>query len=155
MSVIAPVRADSWDFPLLLHVLGAMVMVGALVLSGTALVLAWRGGGAAMVRLGYRSLLFGALPGWVVMRVGAEWIASKEGLSDSNATWLGIGFTTVGGRPRVPRDRHRAGRSRRPRASRARTGTRPSGLARASTVLVGLLLIAYVVTIWAMTTKPA
>ena len=26
------------------------------------------------------------------MRVGAEWIASKEDLTDSNATWIGIGF---------------------------------------------------------------
>ena len=126
MSVIAPVRADSWDFPLLLHVLGAMVMVGALVLSATALVLAWRGGGAAMVRLGYRSLLFGALPGWVVMRVGAEWIASKEGLSDSNATWLGIGFTTSeGGLVFLVIATVLAGLGGR-RLARA-TGTRPAG----------------------------
>ncbi len=154
MSVIAPVRADSWDFPLLLHVLGAMVMVGALVLSGTALVLAWRGGGAAMVRLGYRSLLFGALPGWVVMRVGAEWIASKEGLSNSNATWLGIGFTTSeGGLVFLVIATVLAGLGGR-RLARA-DGNEASGLTRASTVLVGVLLIAYVVTIWAMTTKPA
>lgn len=154
MSVVAPVRADSWDFPLLLHVLGAMVLVGALVLSATALVLAWRGGGPAMVQLGYRSLLFGALPGWVVMRVGAEWIASKEGLTDSNATWIGIGFGTADSSLVVlVIATVLAGFGAR-RLARAE-GNGPSGLGRASTVLVGLLLIAYVVTIWAMTTKPA
>lgn len=154
MSVVAPVRADSWDFPLLLHVLGAMVMVGALVLSATALVLAWRGGGAAMVRLGYRSLLLGALPAWVVMRVGAGWIASKEGLGDSNATWLGIGFTTSeGGLVFLVIATVLAGLGGR-RLARA-DGSETSGLTRASTILVGVLLIAYVVTIWAMTTKPS
>ena len=29
MSVIASIRPDSWNFPLFLHVLGAMVLVGA------------------------------------------------------------------------------------------------------------------------------
>ena len=116
--------------------------------------LAWRGGGAAMVRLGYRSLLFGALPGWVVMRVGAGWIASKEGLSNSNATWLGIGFTTSeGGLVFLVIATVLAGLGGR-RLARA-NGNEASGLTRASAVLVGVLLIAYVVTIWAMTTKPA
>jgi hypothetical protein len=78
--LVAAIRTDAWNFPLLVHVLGAMLLVGALVLAGSALLFAWRGGDASLVRLGYRSLLLGALPAWVLMRVGAEWIASKEDL---------------------------------------------------------------------------
>ena len=79
--MLATIRPDSWDFPLLLHVLGAMLLVGTLVLAASALVLAWRDGNASLVRLGYRSLLLGALPAWIVMRGAAEWIADKEGLT--------------------------------------------------------------------------
>ena len=88
------IRPDSWDFPLLLHVLGAMLLVGALVLAASALVLAWRDGSASLVRLGYRSLLIGALPAWIVMRGAAEWIADKEGLTgDEVPSWVDIGYS--------------------------------------------------------------
>ena len=97
MTVLAAIRPDSWNFPLLLHVLGAMLLVGALVLSTTVLLMAWRSGEAGLLRLGYRSLLLGVIPSLIVMRAGAAWIASKEGLDDSNATWIGIGFTTADG----------------------------------------------------------
>ena len=65
--------------PALVHVLGAMLLVGALVLAVSALVLAWRDGDPALVRLGYRSLLLGVLPAWIVMRAAAEWIAVEGG----------------------------------------------------------------------------
>ena len=35
MSVVALIRPDSWNFPLFLHVLGAMILVGGL-LAGAA-----------------------------------------------------------------------------------------------------------------------
>ena len=95
MSVVAPVRPDSWDFPLLLHVLGAMLLVGTLVLACSALLFAWRDGSASLVRLGYRSLLIGALPSWFLMRGSAEWIASKEGVADSSLAWVQIGVNTA------------------------------------------------------------
>ena len=57
MSVLAIVRPSAWEFLLFLHVLGAMVMVGALVLAASALMLAWRDGNLALVRLGYRVTL--------------------------------------------------------------------------------------------------
>ena len=53
-----------------MHILGAMLLVGALVLRGV-------GAGGRDLRLGYRSLLFGVLPGWIVMRGAAEWIAEQ------------------------------------------------------------------------------
>ena len=39
-------------------------------------------------------LLYGAFPGYIVMRVAAQWIYSKEGLDDlpTDPSWIGIGF---------------------------------------------------------------
>jgi hypothetical protein len=31
------------------------------------------------------------------MRAGAEWIASKQGLENSDVSWIGIGFSTADG----------------------------------------------------------
>jgi uncharacterized membrane protein len=42
MSMLAAIRPDSWNFPLLLHVFGAMVLVGGLVTAVTALILGSR-----------------------------------------------------------------------------------------------------------------
>jgi len=152
MTVIAAVRPDSWNFPLFVHVLGAMILVGGL-LAGAAC-LAFARGDARMLRLGYWSLLAVALPGWFIMRVGAEWIASKEGWTKKGVptpTWLDIGFTLadigglillvtliVGG---IGMRRLRSG-----------AGT---GLLRATLLLSVVLLAAYVVAVWAMAGKPA
>ena len=150
--MIATIRPDAWNFPLLLHVLGAMLLVGTLVLAVSALFGAWREGNAALVRLGYRSLLLGVLPAWIVMRVAAEWIASKEDLTDSNASWIGIGFTTAdAGLLFIAISIVLAGLAAR-RAGRPESSG--SGFGRASTVVVSVLLIAYLAAIWAMTTKP-
>jgi hypothetical protein len=152
MSVVAPVRPDSWDLPLLVHVLGAMLLVGALALAGTALVLAWRDGNAALIRLGYRSLLAGALPAWFVMRAAAEWIASKEDLTDSDLSWVQIGFNAADiGFVLLLVSTLLAGLAVR-RTGRSES---PGPFARAPAGLVSLLLVAYLVAVWAMTTKPA
>ena len=152
MTAIATIRPDAWNFPLLLHLTGAMVMVGSLVLAASALFVSWRDGNAALVRLGYRSLLVGALPAWLVMRVGGEWIASKEDLTGSDApSWVQIGFNTadigllflVIATVIAGLAVRRVGRNESPRP-----------LGRAPAGLVSLLLIAYLVAIWAMTTKP-
>ena len=70
MSVVAAVRPDSWNFPLFLHVLGAMILVGGLLAAGG--VLAAARGDARLLRLGYWSLLLVSLPGWILMRIGAQ-----------------------------------------------------------------------------------
>src|SRR6185295_3837136 len=129
-----------------------MMLVGALVLAGSALVLAWRDGNPALLRLGYRSLLLGVLPGWVVMRGTAEWIASKEDVADANLSWVEIGYNTadlgfllilissVLAALAVRREQRAEG---------------PGGaLSGGSFILVALLLVGYLVAIWAMTTKP-
>ena len=151
--MLATIRPDSWDFPLLLHVLGAMLLVGTLVLAASALMLAWRDGSASLVRLGYRSLLIGALPAWIVMRGAAEWIADKEGLTgDEVPSWLDIGYGTAdSGFLLLLISTVLAGLAVR-RAGRAEGSG--GGFSRASTVVVSLVLIAYLVAIWAMTAKP-
>jgi hypothetical protein len=155
MTVLASIRPDDWNLPLFLHVLGAMTLVGALVLVVLSLASARGGDSAAGLRLAYRSLLLGAIPSWIVMRVGAQWIASKEGLDDLDEppAWVDIGFVTseptllllIGATVC-------AGIASR----RAREGGRAfGGLNTAALVLVSITLLAYVLAIWAMSTKPS
>jgi hypothetical protein len=153
--VLALIRPDAWNFPLLIHIAGAMVLVGALVLAGSALIFSWRDGGAGtLVRLGYRSLLVGVIPGWILMRVGGEWIASKEHLENSNVSWIGIGFSTAdGGAVLIIIATILAALAWR-RASRDAAAS-GSALGKVAAVLVSVLIVAYVVTLWAMTTKPS
>jgi hypothetical protein len=151
VNVLAIVRPDAWNFPLLLHVFGAMVMVGALILTAAALIFAWRNGDPGLVRLGSRSLLYGALPAFIVMRAGAEWIASKEDLTDSNDAWIGIGFSTSdAGLLVILVSLLLAGLAVR----RINRGAVAGALARVPAVLVAILTVAFLVTVWAMTTKP-
>jgi hypothetical protein len=153
MGASATIRPDAWNFPLLVHVLGAMLLVGALILAASALVLAWREGSPALVRLGYRSLLLGALPAWIVMRVGAEWIASKEDLTGANApSWVDIGYNSADlGLPLLVISTILVGLAVR-RAGRAQG---PGGFGRVPAALVPVLVIGYLVVVWAMTTKPS
>ena len=147
MIVLATVRPDDWNLPLFLHTLGAMVLVGGLVLAVASLVAAWRGGEAATVRVGYRALLLAVLPGWLVMRLAAEWILSKEGLEDANLAWVDIGFALAEpGLLLIIVATVLAGLA----ARRGRAGT---GV-RVAAVLVSVLVVAYLVAVWAMTTKP-
>lgn len=154
MSVLAVVRPDSWNLPLTLHVLGAMVLVGAITLGVLALVAAWRSGSELTIRLGFRALAWAGLPAWVVMFAAALWIESKEGYDKPGATapsWIGIGHVTAeGGLLVLLIATVLANLAMR----RARRGG-ASGLGRWSGALVAIVLIGYLVAIWAMTTKPA
>ena len=149
---LAAVRPDAWNFPLLIHVAGAMVLVGALVLAGSSLIFAWRDGGGTMARLGYRTLLVGVIPGWILMRAGGEWIASKEHLENSDLSWIGIGFSTAdAGAVLIIIATILAALAWR-RAARDAGG---GAVGKIATVLVSILIVTYVVTLWAMTTKPS
>jgi hypothetical protein len=152
MSVLAQVRPDSWNFPLLLHIGGAMILVAGVLTATSALVVAR--GEASILRLGYRALLIVALPGFIVMRASAEWIADKEGFNAKGAPepdWLGIGYIVsdlgallliialiVGGIG----------------SSRMRKGEGGQGLLRATLVISIVLLVAFTVAVWAMAGKP-
>ena len=147
MTVLALLRPTEWEIPLFVHVLGAMVLVGALLLSATSLVGAWRGENTGALRLGYRSLLVVALPAWLVMRVSAQWLL-EESAFDEDEAWIGIGFgTSEVSLLLLIAATVLAGRSTR----RAEAG----GRVRAAVILVGIVLVFYAIAIWAMTTKPA
>jgi len=152
MTIIATVRPHSWDFPLFLHVLGAMILVGGLLAGASAL--AFARGDVKYLRLGYWSLLAVALPGWLLMRVGAEWIFSKEPWSQKGVptpTWLGIGFTIAdaGGLLLLVSLIVGGFGVRRLRAGQGAT------LLKTTLVLSVVLLGAYVVAVWAMAGKPS
>jgi hypothetical protein len=148
--MLAIARPDSWNLPLFVHVAGAMLLVGALVvvLVASAGALRRGDGTAALARLSFRSLLLGVLPAYIVMRIGAEWIASEEAVGDP--TWVGIGYATSdGGLLLTIVAIVLAWRA----ARRGADG--PGGMGRAVVVLAGLLLLAFLVAVWAMTAKPS
>jgi hypothetical protein len=155
MSVLAAIRPDDWNFPLLLHVLGAMLLVGGLLAAVTSLWLGWRGDALTLPRLGFRSLLLVAFPAWWLMRIAAEWTASKEGFSgeEEGPAWLGIGYITAeGGGLLILISIILTGLG--VRRMRQAEPPRASVLVRIGTVLVTIVLAAYVVAVWAMTAKP-
>ena len=147
----ALVRPDDWNFPLLLHVAGAMLLVGALVTVAGLLLLAWRGNSPGLSRLAFRTLLIAAIPSYVVMRVGAEWINSKENIPD-DVGWISIGYIAAdAGLLLLLISTILAGLAeRRARREPGGGGT----LGRVATVLTLVVLAAYVVAVWAMTAKP-
>ena len=152
-GILAAVRPDAQDLPLFVHVLGAMVLVGGIVTSASALVHAR--GDAGTLRLGYWALLAVALPGWILMRIGAQWIHSEQGWDDlpdevDEPAWLGIGYiaadlgglilliSLITGGIGVRRLKSGGG----------------SGLLKATLILSLILLVAYVIAVWAMAGKP-
>ena len=153
MSVLAAVRPDSWSLPLFLHVLGAMILVGGLLAGASALASpeATRGPSGS----GTGRCCPSPFPVWVLMRIGAEWIYSKEGWDDlpqgvDDPGWLTTGaiigdagglillVTLIVGGVGVYRLREGKG----------------AGLLKATLVLSLVLLAAYVVAVWAMAAKP-
>jgi hypothetical protein len=152
MSVLAAVRPDEWNFPLLVHAFGAMLLVGGLVTGASAL--AYARGDARLLRLGYWSLLALCLPGWIVMRLGAQWIYTKEGWDDlpedAEPGWLGVGFLAAHGGGLILAVSLTVGGIG---VYRLREG-KGAGLLRATLILSLILLLVYVVAVWAMAGKP-
>jgi len=147
----AAIRPDHWDFPLFLHVAGAMLLVGAMVVVVATMAAALRNGEGVEVltRLAFRTLLIGVIPAYVLMRVGAEWILSDEGVPD-DLGWIGIGYGVAdGGLLLTLIAAVLAWRA----ARRREEG--PGGVGRAVFVLGAVLILAYAVAIWAMATKPS
>lgn len=150
IGVVATVRPDDWNFPLFVHVLGAMVLVGA-TLTGATL-LAFARGDARMLRLGYLTLLIVGLPSYAAMWGGAHWIYAKEGLDERSIefAWEAIGFAVaeagavlflvalITGGVGVRRLGSGGGHT----------------LLKATMVISLILLAAFAVAAWAMTGKP-
>ena len=154
MSVLATIRPDDWNLALFVHVLGAFVLVGALVMAASFLFAARRDGSLALTRLGYRSLLLAALPAFIVTRITAQWIASEEGVDDADLAWIEVGYiSTDVGVLFLLTATIAAGLALR-RAGRAEAdGRGGSGVAIAAG-LVTFLIAVYAVVIWVMATKP-
>lgn len=151
-TLLAASREAELNFALFVHVLGAMILVGGLLTSVSAL--AFARGEARFLRLGYWTLLLVALPGYIVMRIGAQWIYTKEGWDDlpdeAVPTWIDIGFLVadagailvllalvVGG---IGVRRLHDGKG--------------AGLLKISMVIALLVLLAALVAVWAMAGKP-
>jgi len=144
----------SYEAANFVHVLGAMLLVSALVLAVAAGLLSRRGDARFFSRLAFRSLLLAGLPGWLLMRIGAQWVYSEGGFGDrpEDPSWIGIGFmTSEAGLVVLIAATVLAGLGAR-RLGRGQSEA--GGLRAASSGLVGLLLAAYLVTIWAMTVQP-
>lgn len=152
--MLAAIRPDDQSFALLLHLVGAVVVFGALLTSATSILLAR--GEIRLLRVGYFSLLLVGVPGWILMRLAGEWIYRQQHWNTlpselKDQSWLNIGFIVadwggllflislvLGG---VGIHRLRAGKG----------GT---GLLQATMVISLILALAYVVAVWAMTGKP-
>src|SRR5262245_24595611 len=149
--MLAAIRPHDVDLALFVHVLGAMVLVGGLITAATAGLVGWRDETARLRRFSYMTLLCVALPGWIVMRAGAEWIYTKESwdkIPDSaTPTWLGIGFSLadIGGLLLLIALVLGAIGYRR----------KTDGLLKAASVISVVLVAAYIVAVWAMGAKPS
>jgi hypothetical protein len=152
VSVLAAVRPDDVNLALLVHVIGAMALVGAVVTSSVGALVGWRDDTGVLSRLAYKTLLLVGLPGWFVMRVGAQWVYTQENLDDlpEDPGWIGLGFVTadlggllllvaliLGGI-----------------GLRQSRGGGGGGLLKASGVIATVLVAVYVLAVWAMGAKP-
>jgi hypothetical protein len=144
-------RSDAVNFALLVHVAGAMVLVGGLVTAATAAIVGWKDESVALRRFSYWTLLAVAFPGYIVMRIGAEWVFSKEYPENYDPSWIGIGYITADGGGLLLLIALILGGIG-IRKSRSGGG---GGLLKTSSVLATLLVAVYVVTVWAMGAKPS
>jgi hypothetical protein len=151
---VLAIRPDDQSFALLLHLVGATVVFGALLASATSLLLAR--GDTRLLRLGYFSLLFVGLPGLILLRVAGQWLYQLQNWDKVpnrfEPTWLSIGFIVadwggilfllalaLGG----------VG------VHRLRIGKGGTVLLKGTMIISLVLIVGYVVAVWAMTGKPS
>jgi hypothetical protein len=152
-TLLAVSRPTDWNFPLFVHVLGAMILVGGLLTGVSAL--AFARGDVRFLRLGYWTLLAVALPGYIVMRIGAEWIYAKEPWGElpegvDEPAWIGIGYIIADVGALLTLIALILGGI----GVRRLSDGRGQGLLKATMVLALIVLAAAVVAIWAMSGKP-
>jgi hypothetical protein len=148
IAVLASVRPDSWNFPLLLHVAGAAVFFGAVTLAAVTQLTATRVPEPELMRrVAFRTLLIVGLPAYVVFRIGAEWLYSKEFPGDvDDPTWIGIGYmvSDIGALLFLIALILAGVAARKPKG----------WLTQTSGVLSAILVVALVIAVWAMGAKP-
>ena len=92
--MLALIRPDSWNLPLFLHVLGATVLfgtVGVVAVAGFAIRRSTNHQ-LLLARVAQRTYMLGVIPAYILMRVGAQWIDSKEFPNGNEPGWVGVGF---------------------------------------------------------------
>jgi len=121
--MLALIRPDSWNFPLFLHILGATLLFGTVATVAIAGFASRSHAGyeQLLARVAQRTFVLGIVPAYILMRVGAQWIDSKEFPNGDEPGWVGTGFIVsdagviLRGRPR-----HRLGRDERQALERPR-----------------------------------
>ena len=152
--MLAAIRPDEQSFALLLHLVGATVVFGALLASATSLLLSR--GEVRLLRLGYFSLLLVGLPGWILMRLAGQWLYDQQHWSDlppslDDPAWLKIGFIVADWGGIVFLISLVVGWIG---VRRLHNGTGSATLLRVTMVISLILALAYVAAVWAMTGKP-
>jgi ABC-type maltose transport system permease subunit len=151
-TLLAVTRPTEWNFPLFVHVFGAMILVGGLLAGASSM--AFARGDTRFLRLGYWTLLLVALPGYIVMRVGAEWLYTKEGWDDlpddQVPAWLDIGYIVADAGAVLTLIALIVGGI----GVRRLRNDKGQGLLKAAMIISLLVLAAAVVAIWAMSGKP-
>ena len=91
---VASLCGPNCDAPLFVHVLGATLLFGALLAVTTLGFASLRivDHGSLLRRLAFTVMLAGVWPSYILMRVGAQWVLSHEGLDNSPPGWVGVGF---------------------------------------------------------------
>ena len=135
---LALMRDGAWEWALFFHVTGALVLIGALALFVAA---SFRG----LRRLAFRTMLVAVIPSFLVMRITAEWVRSEDPFPD-DLGWIGLGYVISDAGVLVL-------------IALAvlawLSSRRGAGLAaRIQTIVGPLYLVALLVAVWAMTTKP-
>ena len=155
---VAILRPSDWEWVLLLHLAGVFLLVGGILVVALAAAVAHRAEvateAAILRRIAFRTLLAIALPGYVAMRVGGQWLESKEEgqLFTGDPAWIGIGYvvTDVGALILIALivlawlSQRRA----------ARGDATRSWMANAVLALAPIYLAALGIAWWAMTAKP-
>jgi hypothetical protein len=153
-DVLAAIRPDEQSFALLLHLVGATVVFGALLASATSIFLAR--GDSRLLRLGYFSLLLVGLPGLILLRLAGQWLYNLQHWDDlpdqfDQPAWLGIGFIVADwGGVLFLLSLALGGIG----IYRLRQGKNATGLLNATMLISLVLIVAYAVAVWAMTGKP-
>lgn len=91
---VASLCGPTCGAPLFVHVLGATLLFGALFAVTTLGFASTRivEHGPLLRRLAFTVMLAGVWPSYILMRVGAQWVLSHEGLDENTPGWVGVGF---------------------------------------------------------------
>jgi hypothetical protein len=92
--MLALIRPDSWNLPLFLHILGATLLFGTVATVAIAGFASRSHAGyeQLLARVAQRTFVLGIVPAYILMRVGAQWIDSKEFPNGGEPGWVGVGF---------------------------------------------------------------